>query len=68
MPSNSPGSEVRPVLLGLPFDALTVRQALDRIFEYAACPPGERGCRIAVTVNVDFIVNTLRAEERSGRS
>lgn len=61
MPSNSPGSEVRPVLFGLPFDALTVRQALDRIFEYAACPPGARGCRIAVTVNVDFIVNTYYA-------
>jgi len=61
MPSAKSASEVRPVLFGMPFDALTERQALDRIFEFAARPPEERGCRIAATVNVDFIVNTWRA-------
>ena len=53
--------DFRPVIFGMPFDALTERQALDRIFELAALPRGERGCRIAVTVNVDFIVNTWHA-------
>ena len=51
-------SESRPVLLGLPFDALTTAQALDRIFQFAAQGPGEEGCRSVATVNVDFIVNT----------
>ena len=57
MPSPE-NSESRPVLLGLPFDALTVEEALDRIFEFAAQGPGEEGCRSVATVNVDFIVNT----------
>lgn len=57
MPSPEP-SESRPVLLGLPFDALTAGQALDRIFLYAAQGPGAEGCRSVATVNVDFIVNT----------
>ena len=61
MPSKKPISEARPVLFGLPFDAFTVSQTLDRIFAFAAEPPGERGCRIAATVNVDFIVNTYYA-------
>ena len=50
--------ESRPVLLGLPFSALTTAQALDRIFHFAATGPGEEGCRSVATVNVDFIVNT----------
>ena len=45
----------------MPFDALTEGRALDRIFELAASPQGERGCRIAVTINVDFVVNTWNA-------
>ena len=57
MPSPK-NSESRPVLLGLPFDALTTPQALDRIFRFAAQGPGEEGCRSIATVNVDFIVNT----------
>ena len=61
MPSPAPQNDPRPVLFGLPFDALTVPQTLDRIFEFAALPPGARGCRIAATVNVDFIVNTYYA-------
>ena len=61
MPSADPKNEARPVLFGLPFDALTVRRTLDRIFEFSALPQGERGCRIAATVNVDFIVNTYYA-------
>ncbi len=61
MPSRGPNTEARPVLFGLPFDALTERGTLDRIFEFAATPPGGRGCRIAATVNVDFIVNTYYA-------
>ena len=63
MPSNLPVREekTRPVVLGMHFDALTVPQALDRFFELAAMPPGPRGCRIAATVNVDFIVNTYCA-------
>lgn len=61
MPSTTRKSDFRPVLFGMPFDALTERQALDRIFELAAMPQGDRGCRIAATVNVDFVVNTWRA-------
>jgi len=61
MPSPNAENESRPVIFGLPFDALTVPRTLDRIFEFAATPPGERGCRIAATVNVDFIVNTYHA-------
>ena len=61
MPSPDPQNEFRPVLFGLPFDALTEPQTLDRIFEFAVQPQGTRGCRIAVTVNVDFIVNTYYA-------
>ncbi len=61
MPSTGPISEERPVLFGLPFDAYTASQTQDRLFAFAAEPPGERGCRIAVTVNVDFIVNTYYA-------
>lgn len=51
-------NESRPLLFGVPFDAITMPQALDRIFAMAASPPGESGCRIVATVNVDFIVNT----------
>jgi len=54
-------SDPRPVLFGMFFDALTARQTLERIFDFAAAPTGERGCRIAATVNVDFIVNTYYA-------
>ena len=61
MPSTLRKNEYRPVIFGIPFDALDTAQALDRIFEFAAHPEGERGCRIAVTVNVDFIVNTYYA-------
>ena len=60
MPSTNHENEVRPVLFGMPFDAVTLPQALDRIFEFAK-GPGPRGCRIAATVNVDFIVNTYYA-------
>ncbi len=68
MPSCSTENEFRPVLLGIPFDALTLPQALDRIFELAARPQDGSGCRIAATVNVDFIVNTyfaLKTEPRN---
>ena len=68
MPSAKNASEARPVIFGMPFDALTERQALDRIFELAARPQGGRGCRIAATVNVDFIVNTWRALESAPRN
>lgn len=57
MPSPENETELRPVIFGMPFDALTERETLDRIFEFAASR-GPRGCRIAVTVNVDFVVNT----------
>ena len=60
MPFQPPAAEFRPVLFGLPFDALTETETLDRIFDFAAHPGSERGCRIAATVNVDFIVNTYR--------
>lgn len=70
MPSNLPVREekTRPVVLGMHFDALTVPQALDRFFELAAMPPGPRGCRIAATVNVDFIVNTYCATKSTPRN
>ena len=61
-------SESRPVLLGLPFDALTEKQALDRIFEFATQGPGEEGCRSVVTVNVDFVVNTWSPFETAPRN
>lgn len=61
MPSTPQKSDFRPIIFGMPFDALTEEGALDRIFELAKAPLGERGCRIAVTVNVDFVVNTWRA-------
>jgi N-acetylglucosaminyldiphosphoundecaprenol N-acetyl-beta-D-mannosaminyltransferase len=57
MPSPENETELRPVIFGMPFDALTERETLDRIFEFAASR-GPRGCRIAATVNVDFVVNT----------
>ena len=60
MPSANQENKERPVLFGMPFDGLTLQQTLDRIFEFAA-GPGPRGCRIAATVNVDFIVNTYYA-------
>jgi exopolysaccharide biosynthesis WecB/TagA/CpsF family protein len=50
------------------FDALTVSQALDRFFELAAMPPGPRGCRVAATVNVDFVVNTYCATTATPRN
>ena len=68
MPSNPPEHKSRPVVLGIHFDALTVPQALDRFFELAAMPPGPRGCRIAATVNVDFIVNTHHAMKSAPRN
>jgi len=70
MQSNPPVPEEkpRPVVLGMHFDALTVPQALDRFFELAAMPPGPRGCRIAATVNVDFIVNTYCATKSTPRN
>ena len=69
MPSNLPGPDnARPVVLGMRFDALTVPQALDRFFELAALPPDSRGCRIAATVNVDFIVNTYCATKAMPRN
>ncbi len=60
MPSTNPETEYRPVLFGIAFDALTTAQTLDRIFAFAATRE-ERGCRIAATVNVDFLVNTYYA-------
>lgn len=70
MQSNPPVPEEkpRPVVLGMHFDAVTVQQALDRFFELAAMPPGPRGCRIAATVNVDFIVNTYCATKSTPRN
>ena len=70
MPSNPPAHEdkPRPVVLGMHFDALTVPQALDRFFKLAAMPQGPRGCRIAATVNVDFIVNTYCATRSTPRN
>ena len=70
MQSNPPVPEdkPRPVVLGMHFDAVTVQQALDRFFELAAMPPGPRGCRIAATVNVDFIVNTYCATKSTPRN
>ena len=68
MPSNPPGPNPRPVILGMHFDALTGQQALDRFFELAAMPPGPRGCRITATVNVDFIVNTYCATKSAPRN
>ncbi|MBP5585335.1 MAG: WecB/TagA/CpsF family glycosyltransferase [Lentisphaeria bacterium] len=70
MPSNPPVPEERPrpAVLGMRFDALTVPQALDRFFELAALPPGPRGCRIAATVNVDFVVNTYCATRSTPRN
>ena len=58
----------RPVVLGIHFDALTMPQALDRFFELAEMPPGPRGCRIAATVNVDFVVNTYCATRNTPRN
>ena len=52
MPSNPPVPELRPVVLGMRFDALTVPQAMDRFFELATAPRGPRGCCVAATVNV----------------
>ena len=63
-----PEEKPRPVVLGMHFDAVTVPQALDRFFELAAMPPGPRGCRIAATVNVDFIVNTYCATKSTPRN
>ena len=63
-----PKEKPRPVVLGMHFDAVTVPQALDRFFELAAMPPGPRGCRIAATVNVDFIVNTYCATKSTPRN
>lgn len=60
MPSTPPATELRPVIFGIPFDALTERGTLDRIFAPETLRPGPRGCRITVTVNVDFIINTWR--------
>ena len=68
MPSTPPNREKRPVVLGMHFDAVTVPQALDRFFELAAMPASPRGCRIAATVNVDFIVNTYCATKSTPRN
>ena len=68
MPSPLPENESRPVLLGLPFNAVTLPQALDRIFELAVRPQDGSGCRIAATVNVDFIVNTYYALKNTPRN
>ena len=58
MPHLPTETEFRPVLLGIAFDAVTLEQALDRIFELACRPLDGTGCRAAATVNVDFLVNT----------
>ena len=58
MPHLPTETEFRPVLLGIAFDVLTLESALDRIFELALGPQDGTGCRLAATVNVDFIVNT----------
>ncbi|MBR6240144.1 MAG: WecB/TagA/CpsF family glycosyltransferase [Lentisphaeria bacterium] len=68
MPSNPPVPELRPVVLGMRFDALTVPQAMDRFFELATAPRGPRGCRVAATVNVDFVVNTYCATKSTPRN
>ena len=68
MPSNPPDHNNRPVVLGMRFDAVTVPQALDRFFELATMPPDPRGCRIAATVNVDFVVNTYCAAKSTPRN
>ena len=68
MPSNPPAPELRPVVLGMRFDALTVSHALDRFFELAVAPRGPRGCRVAATVNVDFVVNTYCATKSTPRN
>ena len=69
MQSNPPVCDsFRPVVLGMHFDALDVSGALNRFFELAAMPPGPRGCRIAATVNVDFVVNTYRALKSTPRN
>ena len=68
MPSPAPETEFRPVLLGIPFNAVTAPQALDRIFALAADPDRSSGCRIAATVNVDFIVNTYGALKKTPRN
>ena len=68
MPSNPPLPDLRPVVLGMRFDALTVPQAMDRFFELAAAPRGPRGCRVAATVNVDFVVNTYCATKSTPRN
>ena len=70
MQSNPPVPEEkpRPVVLGMKFDAVTVPQALDRFFELSAMPLGPRGCRIAATVNVEFIVNTDCATKSTPRT
>ena len=67
MQSNPPDPEPRPVVLGMHFDALTVSRAVDRFFELASMPHGPRGCRIAATVNVDFVVNTYCATKSTPR-
>ena len=66
MPSAENKQKLRPAIFGMPFDALTERETLDRIFEFAASR-GPRGCRIAATVNVDFIVNTYYAFKSAPR-
>ena len=68
MPHLPTETEFRPVLLGIPFDALTLPQALDRLFELANRPLDDNGCRIAATVNVDFIVNTYFAVKKQPRN
>lgn len=68
MPSPDHNNGSRPVLLGISFDAMTVQQALDRIFELAANPADRTGCRIAATVNVDFVVNTHFAVKNQPRN
>ena len=70
MQSNPPARKdnPRPVVLGMKFDALTVPQTIDRIFEFATMPPGPRGCRIVATTNVDFIVNTYCATKSTPRN
>ena len=60
--------EALVVLLGIRFDALPLARALDRIFELAAGPRGDSGCRIVATVNVDFIVNTYSALKSGPRN
>ena len=68
MPHLPTKTEFRPVLLGIAFDALTLEQALDRLFELANRPLDETGCRLAATVNVDFIVNTYFPVKKQPRN